>query len=50
MKNQNKNTNNKWVLTLLLLIISLAVTYFTKIWFLLLLVPLGMFSLKKNDD
>lgn len=48
MINQNKNTNNKWVLTLLLLIVSLAVTYFTKIWFLLLMLPLGMFTFKKK--
>lgn len=40
--------NNKWIWTVLLLLVSVLITYFTKIWFLFLLFPIGMFTFKKK--
>ncbi len=48
MKEEPHKNNNKWFWTILLLLVSVLVTYFTKIWFLFLLFPIGMYTFKKN--
>jgi hypothetical protein len=50
MINKNNRGGNQWVITIILLLISVLLTYLTKIWFLFLLFPLGIFAFKKNND
>lgn len=51
MINNNKSSGNEWLLTIALLLVSVLFTYLTKVWFLFLLFPLGIFAFKmKNED
>lgn len=50
MINPKKIGNSKWLLTIILLLVSVLFTYLTKIWFLFLLFPLGIFAFKKNKN
>jgi len=45
MNKKGKN-NSQWVLTFGLLLTSILITYLKKIWFLLILFPLGLFTFK----
>lgn len=48
MTEEPHKKNNKWFWTVLLLLVSVLITYFTKIWFLFLLFPIGMYTIKKK--
>ena len=48
MINNNKYGGSEWFLTIILLLVSALLTYLTKIWFLFLLFPLGIFAFKKK--
>ena len=50
MKKNNKSGGNEWFLTITLLLASVLISYFTKIWFLFLLFPLGIFAFKKKNE
>ena len=50
MINKNKKLGNDWFLTIILLLVSILITYFTKIWFLFLLFPLSLFAFKKKNE
>ena len=50
MINNNKNGGGEWFLTIILLLVSALLTYLTKIWFLFLLFPLGIFAFKKKNE
>jgi hypothetical protein len=46
--NKKRNNNSQWLLTIGLLLTSILITYLTKIWFLLLLLPFGIFTFRKK--
>lgn len=48
MINNNKSEGSDWFLTIILLLVSVLLTYLTKVWFLFLLFPLGIFAFKKR--
>ena len=49
MINNNKSLRGSdWFLTIILLLISVLLTYLTKVWFLFLLFPLSIFAFKKE--
>jgi hypothetical protein len=48
MTEEPHKKKNKWIWTVLLLLVSVLITYFTKIWFLFLLFPIGMYTFKKK--
>jgi len=50
MINFNKFGGSGWLLTIILLLVSVLLTYLTKIWFLFLLFPLGVYAFKKNEN
>ena len=50
MINKNKNAGGEWFMTIILLLVSALITYLTKIWFLFLLFPLGIFAFKKKNE
>jgi hypothetical protein len=46
--NKKRNNNSQWLLTIGLLLTTRLITYLTKIWFLLLLFPFGIFTFRKK--
>jgi hypothetical protein len=50
MINPHKFGSSGWLLTIILLLVSVLLPYLTKIWFLFLLFPLGEFAFKKNKN
>ncbi len=50
MINNNRNGGSEWFVTIILLLVSVLLTYLTKIWFLFLLFPLGIFAFKKKNE
>ena len=50
MINKNNKSGDQWVITIILLLVSMLLSYLTKVWFLFLLLPLSIFAFKKNND
>lgn len=50
MINNNKSGGSDWFLTIILLMVSVLLTYLTKVWFLFLLFPLGIFAFKNKNE
>jgi len=45
---EKNNKNKDWTWTIGLLLASILISYLTKVWFLFLLFPLGMFTFRKK--